>query len=958
MKQIKLISLLLVICMVAALLVPGTVAMEAKAADGNDTEGLVVNKTARANSDGTYTITLEAYATGESVTSSTKKDVPTDIILVLDDSGSMAYNFSTVTDNSFVRHYENNSVLYNYRHNPQDDWFGTKNLWYKVEEKYYSVSVERESFLSYEEYSGENNSAYYQDRNNLYLKTTDGKYLKIKVSVTFDSGIRYKYTWNGGSLTSDDITGKPDFSQNGEVVLATNDYKYTYSYTIDGVTTGIETSVGKSSSPSNAFYKKIDKGSSISRIDALKSALDGFISSVNTKAMGPDGEFGNEDDVKHRVAVVSFASSASTLTNGLEDMTMETGRNSVSTAFNKLRANGATQADFGMKRAEDILKENPVQSGEQRNRVVVFFTDGQPTSSNGFETSVADAAITASENIKALNAKVYSVGIFDGADATSAGSSSGTIEEKSNWFMQKVSSNNGEPKSPSYYLSAADAGTLNNIFQQISDQIQEGGSKIELGAEAVIRDEISPYFALTEGAEESSIAVQTVPYEGENQWGNGATAEGVDVAINNNQVSVTGFNFSENWCGPRTVNGTTTYAGKKLVISFKVVPKDGFLGGNNVPTNGNAGVYENPDKAEPLKNFPVPEVNVPIKDITVTAKDKNVYLLSDLTTEQLTSGATVKAGENIEINLDPTARNYGLEPWQNAFVEIKTSLTDSENKPLDNGFTDLKKDTDYHLTVTVSPKEEAKQTSSGASATMVTGNAPAKVNVFKPEITWQDTCIDAGDTPVYKSDESVDQNFVSLNWKRGETISTDDGVTMIGSEPTLSYTYSPKAQPLTEETPVKVTVKIDDQDVTTDSVFVHDDECTFDNCKWETEYKGKGYHFVVHLNTFDLTISKSGCNEKLDPNQSFVFHVTGPNSFSMEVVIKGDGTTTIKNLPAGEYTVTEDINWSWRYRPTSASQIGSPEHRTIVFNNNRISDKWLDGNDYSENKFAGVTASN
>ena len=102
MKQTKLISLLLVLCMVAALLVPGTVAMEAKAADGDDTEGLVVNKTATAKDNGTYTITLEAYATGESVTSSTKKDVPTDIILVLDDSGSMAYNFSTVTDNSFV----------------------------------------------------------------------------------------------------------------------------------------------------------------------------------------------------------------------------------------------------------------------------------------------------------------------------------------------------------------------------------------------------------------------------------------------------------------------------------------------------------------------------------------------------------------------------------------------------------------------------------------------------------------------------------------------------------------------------------------------------------------------------------------------------------------------------------------------------------------------------------------
>ena len=146
----------------------------------------------------------------------------------------------------------------------------------------------------------------------------------------------YTYSWDGGSLGPISGSTRPDFSQYGTIVLQSSDYKYTYSYTIDGATTGIETSVGESNSPSNAFYKKVDKGSSISRIDALKSALDGFISSVNTKAMGPDGKFGTEDDVKHRVAVVSFADSASTLTNGLEDMTTETGRNSVSNAFNKL----------------------------------------------------------------------------------------------------------------------------------------------------------------------------------------------------------------------------------------------------------------------------------------------------------------------------------------------------------------------------------------------------------------------------------------------------------------------------------------------------------------------------------------------------------------------------------------------------------------------------------------------
>lgn len=958
MKQTKLISLLLVLCMVVALLVPGTVAMEAKAADGDDTEGLVVNKTATANSDGTYTITLEAYATGESVTSSTKKDVPTDIILVLDDSGSMARDFAPVTEDSFVRYYENNSTLYDYRYNQYYDWY--KNLWYKVEEKYYSVSVGREAAYSYQDYTGQSNSAYYRNQNSLYLLTPDGSYKRVSVSASGWRPRTYTYSWDGGSFTSSGTDITPDFSQYGTIFLRSSDYQYTYSYTDDENTTVvIETSVGADNSPDNAFYKRIESGSDISKIDALKSALDGFVSSVNAKAKGPDGKFGTEDDVKHRVAVVSFASDATVLTDGLEDMTTEEGRNSVNAAFYKLAANGATRADLGMSEANSILNGNPPLEGEKRNRVVIFFTDGEPTSGNSFEMWVANGAINTSTAIKGLGAKVYSVGIFDGANATDAGYQYGNDTQKSNWFMQNVSSNGGTPQSPSFYLSAADAGTLNSIFQQISDQIQEGGSSIELGAEAVVRDVISPYFKLPDGATSADINLSLVPCTGVNQsgeltWGGSETAEGVSATVDGRNISVTGFDFSENWCGPRTdAGGTATYGGKKLVISFKVVAEPLFLGGNNVPTNANAGVYENPDKTEPLKNFPVPEVNVPIKDITVTAGDKNVYLLGDLTKDQLTSDATVKAGENIVINLDPTVGNYGLETWQNEFVKIEASLSDSEDKPLENGFADLKKDADYQLTVTASPKEEAKETSDGTPADEKTGSATGKVNVFKPEITWQDSQLNSGETPDYKT-----ENFVKADWKHDRLTYTKENMT--GEEPTLTYTYDPVEKALTEETPVKVAVMIDNYDVTTDTFFLHD-ECTFDNCKWETEYEGKGYRFVVHLDTFDLTITKRGCNETLDPNQSFVFHVTGPNGFSMEVVIKGTGSTTITNLPAGDYTVTEDTGWSWRYSPSNSSQIVTADSisdgkANVEFVNTRDDDHWLDGNAYCENKFTGIPA--
>lgn len=178
---------------------------------------------------------------------------------------------------------------------------------------------------------------------------------------------------------------------------------------------------------------------------------------------------------------------------------------------------------------------------------------------------------------------------------------------------------------------------------------------------------------------------------------------------------------------------------------------------------------------------------------------------------------------------------------------------------------------------------------------------------------WKDSQLNSGETPNYET-----ENFVKADWKHDGLTYTKENMT--GEEPTLTYTYDPVEKALTEETPVKVAVMIDNCDVTTDTFFLHD-ECTFDNCKWKTEYEGDGYHFVVHLDTFDLTIKKSGCNETLDPHQTFVFTVTGPNGFSMEVVIEGNGSTTITNLPAGDYTVTEDTGWSWRYEPVGGDTL-------------------------------------
>ena len=112
--------------------------------------------------------------------------------------------------------------------------------------------------------------------------------------------------------------------------------------------------------------------------------------------------------------------------------------------------------------------------------------------------------------------------------------------------------------------------------------------------------------------------------------------------------------------GTVTNHGSVSYRGHKLVIRFSVKPQPGFLGGNNVPTNAGAGVYESKDSETPVREFPQPTVNVPIQPVTVAAQDYNVYLLGGLTASQLQSGSTVQVGS---ISLDLTKATDSDHPY-------------------------------------------------------------------------------------------------------------------------------------------------------------------------------------------------------------------------------------------------------------------------------------------------------
>ena len=966
---------------------PARAAGDANTGSDNGNNGMAVNKTSVYNEDtGAYDITLEAYATGSKIISTVTSDVPTDVILVLDQSGSMGDNFSTTTSDSWVSYGKRtNDANYNNRMDSSNNK-KNRNLYYKLSDGGYAeVRMDRSeagTVKKYTEYNG-NNSDCYDSSDTLYTEV-NGQYVEVSVSYTTNYGIRtytYTYTVPGSSpvtKTSRFTFGDPPFPIYR--LEDVTEYAYTYSYTVNGTRTDIGTSTGADTVFETELYQKIPSGTKITRLEALKNAAATFANAVEEKAKGADGALGTEDDISHRIAVVGFASKSGygdntellsiagsnsgsvgvayhnitdqNLKDVLQEVDTSAGQTMVSTAIDALAASGATRTDLGLDMAQRILSANPVQPNEKRNRVVIVFTDGAPTSSDGFETGVADKAITYAGTIKTTGATVYTIGIFAGADATSAGTepkrdlgqNSNSMNSACNWFMQQVSSNNGKPRTPSYYLSAADAGSLSNIFQQISDNIETGGSSSTLTEESVVRDIISPQFTLPAGSTVSDITLETYACTGKDgdtyTWRQNDTAMGATATIDGNSVSVTGFDFSENYVGTVTNNASVTYRGHKLVIRFSVKPQPSFLGGNNVPTNAGAGVYENKDSETPVREFPQPTVNVPIQPVTVAAQDYNVYLLGGLTASQLQSDSTVQVGS---ISLDLTKATdsdhpYGLEPWQTAYVDITVSITGLDGSPVTD-LAQLRADTSYAVSVTVSPKTEPQADSSGTPAAKQSGSATGKVNVFKPTLTYKDGTVYYGDTfdratlPGYRT---------STSWFHNGTDAAT--VSMTGAEPKLNSAYSYDTTLLTgivntkQDIPVKATISIGDTNITADTAFLHT------NCAGETWSHTSGAPaFLLHVRTCALTVTKTGGAD----GEPYVFNVYRNGDLYTQVTVVGSSSVSLYELPVGKYTIAEDTGWSWRYdatyMPDGCALTAGHNSDSITCTNTLKNDRWLNG---------------
>lgn len=503
-----------------------------------NTPGLELRKAYDPN---TGLLTLEAYATGSTTTTTSTE--PVDIILVLDVSGSMKDNISD-----------------------EYDYHET-----------YSIST-----------SG---TYYYKDTNGQYQQAyyCDGKY--------WDWGTESHHTPGWYSENHQNNLGKC----RGE--------------------TG--TRLTPKSSSADTVGTQFYTYSKLTKMDALKTAVNGFIDSVAAKS------------ADSQIAIVKFAGDKKNTVgndtyqeNGytynysqiVRNLTTvdATGADALKTAVNALRAAGATAADYGMQHAQTIVTG---AANNGRKKIVVMFTDGEPNHNNGFDNSVANDAISASKAMKdnGNGATVYTIGCFGGTPG-------GNVAK----YMNYVSSNYpnatsmtdaGTKASDNFYKTVGSTADLDAIFQEISQTA--GGATLTLGSQTVLKDVVSEYFDLPENAS-SMITAQSYnctgfDADGHPTWSNTPDTASYTVTVNDKTISVTGFDYSANWVGKDTTTGVMHTPGKKLVVTIPIV--DNGTGTGTVPTNGpDSAVYDK--DGNPVCSFAQPTTYFPY--FTVTHIQSNV----------------------------------------------------------------------------------------------------------------------------------------------------------------------------------------------------------------------------------------------------------------------------------------------------------------------------------------------
>lgn len=252
---------------------------------------------------------------------------------------------------------------------------------------------------------------------------------------------------------------------------------------------------------SGSMDDSMGSNDSTKRLAALKTAVDNFLDGA---AAANEGSQSGSEPV--RVGLVKFSGEESKYVGNdmyssggyrynysqiVSNLTAD--MSGLRTKVKELEAAGSTRADNGFKRAVKVMEN----ARSNAKKVVIFFTDGKPTSASDFDASVANGAVTAAKTLKDQGDTVYSIGIFSGANPSST-------KGNANQFMHAVSSNfpkatsydnrgDGD-KDAGYYKAATNASELNAIF----DEIEKSETTTSAYTKVTMEDTLSGYVELAD----------------------------------------------------------------------------------------------------------------------------------------------------------------------------------------------------------------------------------------------------------------------------------------------------------------------------------------------------------------------------------------------------------------------------------------------------------------------------
>lgn len=528
--------------------------------------GVAYKKTiSEPDDNGIYTITLESFVLGQVTVE--QKTMPADIVLVLDYSGSMSSNMYSTTYNKV-----NNTGGFT----PDQI---NNNHWVLYNGKYYQVN-----------------------------KNSN----KNGARISFSDGTTHWLTANGV------VDSQPQRVPNNSIIWNGDLYTRT------------QTNLG-------------------TKLSNLQKAVVNFVKNIqeNNESLGlQDDEIGN----RIALVLYDKAVYTGTGRNSLIEVDNFTFSQTDATVLNysgtnvlQSRNQSGTNTREAMGEARSIL--DAVKNEPDRTRAVVMFTDGSPThynmsgetwdddvdgDPNSFSRTIANGCIGHAYYIKnTIQAPVYAVGLFDDDDQNDLVKT--YMEYTSSDFKDKTAlpadadflpyeGNYGD-----YCMIVSPEMSLDDIFDTISEQTGGSGNTSMSSAVTAV-DVVSASFVLP-GANDpdatdeeilSNVTVSLAPCTGQREetytvkeknpttgaeeevtkhyleFGTPvAKGDTVVVALSKgtgstkrNAISVNGFDYSYNWCGPVSDGTTTTWHGYKVIITIDIEMDPDATGGPNVETNG------------------------------------------------------------------------------------------------------------------------------------------------------------------------------------------------------------------------------------------------------------------------------------------------------------------------------------------------------------------------------------